>query len=135
MLTYEGRLIIGIVLFTLEELALLGGIVGAVFYVGAISPGLIIRKTLVYGATTASLLLAFATLQAVITDTLVEFFGVTDRLASAFMGTMFGLAFQPLRRRVEDLLKRFEPKDAARAQPAQLNPILVERSVGTAGPS
>jgi hypothetical protein len=36
---------------------------------------------------------------------------VDDRLASAILGAIFGLAFHPLKQRIEHFLKRFAPKE------------------------
>jgi hypothetical protein len=49
---------------------------------------------------------------------------VSDRFASAVLGAIFGLAFHPLKHRIEHFMKRFAPKDetalvpAAKANPA-----------------
>ena len=90
----------------------------AVFYAGAISPALIIRKTLVYGATVALLLFLFAVVEIYIAHSLVHALHVNDRFASAVLGAIFGLAFQPLKHRIEHFLKRFAPKDKAVVEPA-----------------
>jgi hypothetical protein len=121
-MTANGRIFTWLLLYISEQLILVGGIVGAVFYAGAINPALVIRKTLVFGATAGALLFAFAIVQALIADALVDFFGVTDRLASAFMGTLLGLAFEPLRKRVERLLKRLEPAEILSLLPPEPKP-------------
>ncbi len=82
----------------------------AVFYAGAVSPALIVRKTLVYAATVAVLLFLFAAVEIFIVESLVHALHVTDRFASALLGATFGLGFHPLKHRIEHLLRRFAPK-------------------------
>ena len=81
----------------------------AVFYAGAISPALVIRKTFVYGATAALLLFAYATIEAFVANLLVDVMGVSDRLANALLGTLLALAFHPIKNRMEHALQRFGP--------------------------
>lgn len=78
----------------------------AVFYAGAISPTLVLRKTFVYGAAIALLLFTFSVLQDLTIDVLVEGFGVSGRFLDAILGTTLGLAFYPITKRVESLLAR-----------------------------
>jgi hypothetical protein len=85
----------------------------AVFYAGAISPALIVRKTLVYGATVALLLFLAAVVEIYVAHTLIHALHVNDRFASAVLGAIFGLAFHPLKHRIEHVLKRFAPKPVA----------------------
>ena len=86
----------------------------AVFYAGAISPALIIRKTLVFSATVALLLFLFAVAEIYIAHMLIHALHVND----SFVSAVFGLAFHPLKHRIEHLLKRFAPKDKAVLEPA-----------------
>jgi len=90
----------------------------AVFYAGAISPALIVRKTLVWGATVGLLLFLAAVVEIYVAHTLIHALHVNDRFASAILGAIFGLAFHPLKHRIEHLLKRFAPKDKAGVEPA-----------------
>ena len=83
----------------------------AVFYAGAISPALIIRKTLVYGATVGLLLFLFAVVEIYVAHSLIHALHINDRFATAVLGALFGLAFHPLKHRIEHFLKRFAPKD------------------------
>jgi len=46
----------------------------------------------------------------------VEYFEVTDHIATAFLGAAFGLAFHPLKHRIEHFSHRFAPKDALEAR-------------------
>jgi len=89
----------------------------AVFYAGAISPALIVRKTLVYGATVALLLFLFAVIEIYVAHSLIHALHVNDRFASAVLGAIFGLAFHPLKHRIEHFLKRFAPKDPSGVAP------------------
>ena len=51
----------------------------AVFYAGAMSPALIVRKTLVFGATVALLLFLFAVVEIYIAHSLIHALNVNDR--------------------------------------------------------
>ncbi len=88
-------------------------VVAAVFYAGAISPSLVIRKAVVYGATVPLFLFGFAAVEAFSAEHLVAVLSITDHFASAFIGGMFGLAFHPVRHRFEKLIDRFNPKHRA----------------------
>ncbi len=94
----------------------------AVFYAGAISPALIVRKTLVFGATVGLLLFLFAVFEIYVAHSLMHALHVNDRLASAVLGAIFGLAFHPLKHRIEHFLKRFAPKDKPVGTGAAANP-------------
>ncbi len=95
----------------------------AVFYAGAISPALIVRKTLVFGATVALLLFLFAVIELYVAHSLIHALHVNDSFASAVLGAIFGLAFHPLKQRIEHFLKRFAPKDKIAPGPAaNVNP-------------
>jgi hypothetical protein len=83
----------------------------AVFYAGAMSPALIVRKTLVFGATVALLLFLFAVVEIYVAHSLIHALNVNDRFASSVLGAIFGLAFHPLKHRIEHFLKRFMTKD------------------------
>jgi hypothetical protein len=74
----------------------------AVFYAGAVSPALFI-----YGATAALLLFTYATVEAFLVNLLVDVAGISDRFASALLGTLFGLAFLPIKNRMEHALRGF----------------------------
>ena len=100
------RSIISLIWVAAYSLILLTCVVAAVFYAGAVSPALVVRRTMVYGVTIALLLFAFATVEAFIAEQLVASLGVTDHFASAFLGALFGLAFRPLKTRLERLLRR-----------------------------
>jgi hypothetical protein len=43
---------------------------------------------------------------------------VNDRFASAIFGAIFGLAFNPLKHRIEHFLKRFAPNGKGGIEPA-----------------
>jgi hypothetical protein len=90
----------------------------AVFYAGAISPALIVHKTLVFGATVALLLFLFGVAEIYIAHLLIHALRVNDSFVSAVLGAIFGLAFHPLKHRIEHFLKRFAPKDKAGVEPA-----------------
>lgn len=92
----------------------------AVFYAGAISPALIVRKTLVYGATVALLLFVFAVVEIYVAHSIIHALHVNDSFASAVLGAVFGLAFHPLKHRIELFMKRFAPKDEGGIEPAAI---------------
>jgi hypothetical protein len=90
-------------------LALVICISAAVFYAGAISPALVIRKTFIYGMTAALLLFTYAIVEAFLVNLLVDVTSISDRFASALLGTLFGLAFHPIKNRMEHALRRLSP--------------------------
>lgn len=90
----------------------------AVFYAGAMSAALVVRKTLVFAATVALLLFLFAVVEIYIAHSLIHALHIDDRFASSVLGAIFGLAFHPLKQRIERSLKRFAPKDQPAAEPA-----------------
>jgi len=77
----------------------------AVFYAGAISPALVIRKTFVYGVTAALLLFTYATLEAFVVNIVVARTGINDQFASATLGAVLALAFHPIKNRMEHGLR------------------------------
>lgn len=101
-------LVIGVSVFALSHLLIVGCIAAAVFYAGAINPSLVIRKTVVYGMTTALLLFVFATVEVFIHHQLVHFLHVTDTLASSLIGGVFGLTFHPVKHYFEHLLAKVQ---------------------------
>lgn len=104
---------INIGLVVLNDLILVVCIGLAIFRAGAVSPSLVVRKTVVYGATISALLFLFAAVEIFIVERLVEYFEVTDHIATAFLGAAFGLAFHPLKHRIEHFSHRFAPNDTA----------------------
>jgi len=98
-------------------------IFAAVFYAGAISPALVIRKTFIYGMTAALLLFTYATVEAFLVNFLVDVTGISDRFAGALLGTLFGLAFHPIKNRMEHALQRLGPlaRREARYQLSTIN--------------
>jgi hypothetical protein len=112
------RAVIQLILNIVNGLIMVTCFAAAVFYAGAISPALIIRKTLVYSATVVLLLFLFAVIEIYIAHSVIHALHVNDRFASAVLGAIFGLAFHPLKHRIEHFMKRFAPKDKAAAEPA-----------------
>jgi hypothetical protein len=107
------RVIISVALNSSFYLAEIGCTAAALFYAGAISPSLVIRKTVVYGLTIPLFLFGFATIEVFTAEHLVEALRITDHFASAMIGGVFGLAFHPVKQRVEKLLERFHLKHEA----------------------
>jgi hypothetical protein len=101
------RTVVGVSLVGLDNLSRIVFIAAAVFYVGAVSPSLVIRKTMVYGLTTALLLFVFATAEVFLHHQIVHLLHVTDTLASSLLGGAFGLTFHPVKHYSESLLDRF----------------------------
>jgi hypothetical protein len=102
------RVVLSVVIYSLNCLALVVCIFAAVFYAGAISPALVIRKTFIYGATAALLLFGYAIVESYVVNRVVEVAGISDRFASALLGTLFGLAFHPIKNRMDHLLRPAE---------------------------
>ena len=117
-MTPDVRAVIQLIFNIVNGLIMVICFAAAVFYAGAISPALIVRKTLVYGATVALLVFLFAVVEIYIAHSLIHALHVNDRFASAVLGAIFGLAFHPLKHRIEHFLKRFAPKDKAGVEPA-----------------
>jgi hypothetical protein len=112
-ITPEARAVIQLVLGVVTSLIMVICFAAAVFYAGAISPALIVRKTLVYGATVALLLFLAGVVEIYVAHSLIHALHVNDRFATAVLGALFGLAFHPLKHRIEHSLRRFAPKDAS----------------------
>ncbi len=117
----DARAVAQLIFSILNGLAVVICFAAAVFYAGAISPALIVRKTLVFGATVFLLLFLFAVIEIYVAHSLIHALHVTDSFASAILGAIFGLAFHPLKHRIEHMLKRFAPKEKAAAEPV-VNP-------------
>jgi hypothetical protein len=107
----ELRQILQLIVTIANAVALVTCFAAAVFYAGAVTPALIVRKTLVFGATVAALLFLFAAAEIYIVESIVHALHVGDRFASAFLGALFGLGFHPLKHRIEHFLRRFAPKE------------------------
>jgi hypothetical protein len=99
------RVVLSIFINSAKCLAQVICISAAVFYAGAISPALVIRKTFIYGATAALLLFTYAIVEAFLVNLLVDVTSISDRFASALLGTLFGLAFHPIKNRMEHALR------------------------------
>lgn len=107
------RLVVGVTLTSLNLLSIVACVAAAVFYAGAMSPSLVIRKTLVYGLTSALLLFAFATVEVYIHHQLVHLLHVTDTFASSLIGGVFGLTFHPVKHYFEHLLAKVQGRHGA----------------------
>ena len=105
------RAVLRISLNALNSLLQLFCVAAAVFYAGALSPSLVIRKTMVFGLTTAVLLFVFASVEVFLHHLIVHFLEVTDTLASSLLGGAFGLAFHPVKHYFERLLGKFFGKN------------------------
>ncbi len=101
------RVVLSVFINSAKCLAQVICISAAVFYAGAISPALVIRKTFIYGMTAALLLFTYATLEAFLVNLLVDVAGIGDRFASALLGTLFGLTFHPIKNRMEHALRLY----------------------------
>jgi hypothetical protein len=116
--TSDTRAVIQLIFNIVNGLIMAVCFAAAVFYAGAISPALIVRKTLVFGATVALLLFLAAVVEIYVAHSLIHALHVNDRFATAVLGALFGLAFHPLKHRIEHFLKRFAPKEPAGVEPA-----------------
>jgi len=119
-ITPDFRAVIQLILDIATGLIMVVCLAAAVFYAGAISPALIIRKTLVYSATVALLIFLFAVIEIYVAHSVIHALHVNDRFASAVLGAIFGLAFHPLKQRIERFLKRFAPKETTAIEPAAI---------------
>jgi hypothetical protein len=113
------RASLSLVLTVVNDLALTTCFVVAVFYAGAIDPALVVRKTLVVGATASLLLFVFAAFEHYLVHLLVHGIGVTNSIATAVLGALCGYAFHPVKHRLEHLLKRLLPSGGAIAHESQ----------------
>jgi hypothetical protein len=86
----------------------------AVFYAGAVSPALVVRKTVIYGATTALLLFGYAIVETYVVNLVVEVTGISNGFASALLGVLFGLAFHPIKNRMESCLRQTTSREHSR---------------------
>jgi len=111
------RVVLSVFINSANSLAEVICISAAVFYAGAISPELVIRKTFIYGTTAALLLFTYAIVEAFLVNLLVDVTGISDRFASALLGTLFGLAFHPIKNRMEHALRRYGPLARRQAAP------------------
>jgi hypothetical protein len=78
-----------------------------VFRAGAIHPGLIVRRTIVYGIATWLLLFALEVVLHAGVDVIKERLGISDRFIAAVFGTIIGLLFAPLAKRIKVVVDRF----------------------------
>jgi hypothetical protein len=111
------RFVLNVTLSLLDNLAQLVCVAAAVFYAGAISPSLVIRKTVVFGLTTALLLFVFASVEVYLHHLIVHSLHVTDTLASSLIGGAFGLTFHPVKHYFEHLVQRVFGGKAAHQPP------------------
>lgn len=108
----ETRAVIQLIFSIVNGVVMVVCFAAAVFYAGAISPALIVRKTLVYSITIGLMLFVFAVVEIYVAHSVIHLLHVDDRFASAILGALFGLGFHPLKHRIELFMKRFAPKDA-----------------------
>ena len=121
------RVIISALYYAAFSLAQVFCVCMAVFYAGAISATLVIRKTFVYGMTAALLLFTYATIEAFVVNILVAKTGINDQFASALLGTILALAFHPIKNRMEHGLRRLGLSVAS--------PVTATRRLGSHQPS
>jgi hypothetical protein len=115
------RVVLSVFLVGANYLAMVICISAAVFYAGAMSPAFVIRKTFIYGATAALLLFGYAIVEAYVVNLLVEVAGISDHFAGALLGTLFGLAFHPIKNRMAHLLRPLEHLAAPGVMPTSLH--------------
>jgi hypothetical protein len=108
------RVVLSVLINFVNYVAMIICITAAVFYAGAVSPALVIRKTVIYGATAALLLFTYAIVEAFLVNFLVDVTGINDRFASALLGTLFALAFNPIKNRMESCLRQTTSREHSR---------------------
>ena len=122
-MTPDARAVVQLIFRIAAGLSVVICLATAVFYAGAMSSALVIRKTLVFGATVGLLLFLSAVVEIYVAHSLIHALHVSDRFTSAVLGAIFGLAFHPLKNRIEHFMKRFAPKDKTSTEPtATINP-------------
>lgn len=91
----------------------------AVFYAGAISARLVLRKTAVYSLSISILIFLFAVVENYLSGYLSEQLGLEDRIVSAMTGAAVGLTFNPLRAGLNRIALRLLGKTA----PTERSPV------------
>ena len=91
----------------------------AVFYAGAISARLVLRKTAVYSLSISILIFLFAVVENYLSGYLSEQLGLEDRIVSAMTGAAVGLTFNPLREGLNRIALRLLGKTA----PTERSPV------------
>lgn len=97
-------------------MAMLIGIVFSVFYHGAVSPGLAIRRTTVYSLLTLLMTTVFVAVEGAVSSQIVLHLDLPSSTAPVAAGTVVALAFVPVRKRVEAGVERLMD----RIRPAEL---------------
>ena len=111
------------VLDSLVRLGVTACFAAAIFYAGAVSPALVVQKTLVYGALTLCLVFLYTLLQEFAVGWIVTQLGVTSEVAAGFAGAGAGLACESLSNAFKRLAAHYVPAaephgDAAAASAA-----------------
>jgi len=78
-------------------LAFIAGTAFAVFFRGAIDPGLVIRRTTLYGIVASLAIFAFAGIENLVADVLATRLGFSPKLGSWIAGGTIALGFNPVR--------------------------------------
>lgn len=72
----------------------------AIFHAGAVSPELIIRRTLIYGLAVAIVMFVLEMGLHFLVDVTEEYFEISGKLVAAAFGALAGLAFEPVAHRI-----------------------------------
>jgi hypothetical protein len=83
-----------------------GSMAMAVFGAGAFNPSLVVRGTVVYGASISLLLFALNVITSIAIDSATDAFGLSDRVVAATLGALAGLLLEPVARTLRHLLER-----------------------------
>lgn len=96
------------ILYVLAAAVLVGSLLFSVFYRGALSPELVIRKSVLYGLLTTALVVVFSGGEAAASAVLQERLAAADTVATTASGVVVALLFKPvegfLERKVEETL-------------------------------
>lgn len=103
---------------TVEAWAALACFSLAVFYSGALHPGLVLRRTAVLSAAGSAAVLIFVTIESVFAHTLANVLGADSPAGAIVAGVVAGLALRPLADRLDRLAGRLGKEGGATAEPA-----------------
>ena len=90
-----------VVLPTLAILSLIAGIAMAVFYTGAIDPGLVVKRTYLYSLVGILLTIAFVAIEGAVSSTLLSRVGLPGGTSAVIAGSVIALMFGPMRTLLE----------------------------------
>lgn len=94
-----------------ESAVMIACLVIGVFFVGAVSPTVIVRRTIVFGTVISALLFVILIGEEYGIQEIQQLTGIRSGLASAVLCAVCGVAFEPFRARVNKVLKHWLPAE------------------------